>query len=106
VRVVLDTNVLVAAFATRGICEDGFRTVLAEHELGVSKFIHAGLEPVLVDSLTLQAAVSVGVAYFPDHANNPGQLIRGVEMAVYAAKSAGRNCWRVAPGPDTIPTSR
>ncbi|HXV10814.1 MAG TPA: diguanylate cyclase [Burkholderiales bacterium] len=63
-------------------------------------------EPVLVDSLTLQAAVSVGVAYFPDHANNPGQLMRGVEMAVYAAKSAGRNCWRVAPGPDTIPTSR
>ena len=63
-------------------------------------------EPVLVGSLSLHAAVCVGVAYFPDHAANPGQLIRGVEIAVYAAKSAGRNCWRMAPGPDTIPPSR
>jgi putative PIN family toxin of toxin-antitoxin system len=30
VRVCLDTNVLVAAFATRGLCADVFRTVLAE----------------------------------------------------------------------------
>ena len=35
-RVFLDTNVLVAAFATRGLCEDVFRLVLAEHELLVS----------------------------------------------------------------------
>jgi putative PIN family toxin of toxin-antitoxin system len=33
VRVCLDTNVLVAAFATRGLCADVFRTVLAEHDL-------------------------------------------------------------------------
>jgi putative PIN family toxin of toxin-antitoxin system len=36
VRVFLDTNVLVAAFATRGLCADVFRLVLAEHELLVS----------------------------------------------------------------------
>ena len=35
-RVFLDTNVLVAAFATRGLCADVFRLVLAEHELLVS----------------------------------------------------------------------
>ena len=35
-RVFLDTNVLVAAFATRGLCADVFRVVLAEHELLVS----------------------------------------------------------------------
>jgi putative PIN family toxin of toxin-antitoxin system len=33
VRVFLDTNVLVAAFATRGLCADVLRAVLAEHEL-------------------------------------------------------------------------
>jgi uncharacterized protein len=33
VRVFLDTNVLVAAVATRGLCADVFRTVLASHEL-------------------------------------------------------------------------
>jgi putative PIN family toxin of toxin-antitoxin system len=52
-RVVLDTNVLVAAFATRGLCEDVFRAVLAEHELVVSDPILAELERVLVDKLGL-----------------------------------------------------
>jgi len=33
-RVFLDTNVLVAAYATHGLCEDVFRVILAEHELG------------------------------------------------------------------------
>jgi putative PIN family toxin of toxin-antitoxin system len=37
VRVFLDTNVLVAALATRGLCADVFRTVLASHELVVSQ---------------------------------------------------------------------
>jgi uncharacterized protein len=33
VRVLLDTNVLVSAVATRGLCADVFRAVLAGHEL-------------------------------------------------------------------------
>jgi putative PIN family toxin of toxin-antitoxin system len=33
VRVFFDTNVLVSAYATRGICADLVRYVLAEHEL-------------------------------------------------------------------------
>jgi len=37
VRVFLDTNVLVAAVATRGLCADVFRAVLASHELVVSQ---------------------------------------------------------------------
>ena len=32
-RVFLDTNVLVSAFATRGLCADLFELVLIEHEL-------------------------------------------------------------------------
>jgi putative PIN family toxin of toxin-antitoxin system len=32
-RVLLDTNVIVSAVATRGLCADVFRTVLAAHEL-------------------------------------------------------------------------
>ncbi len=32
-RVLLDTNVLVSAVATRGLCADVFRAVLAAHEL-------------------------------------------------------------------------
>ena len=36
-RVFLDSNVLVAAVATRGLCADVFRTVLASHQLVVSQ---------------------------------------------------------------------
>jgi putative PIN family toxin of toxin-antitoxin system len=32
-RVLLDTNVIVSAIATRGLCADVFRAVLAAHEL-------------------------------------------------------------------------
>jgi putative PIN family toxin of toxin-antitoxin system len=50
-RVFLDTNVLVAAFATRGLCEDVLRTILAEHELVVSKLVLEELERVLAEKL-------------------------------------------------------
>jgi uncharacterized protein len=33
VRVLLDTNVIVSAVTTRGLCADVFRSVLAAHEL-------------------------------------------------------------------------
>jgi uncharacterized protein len=33
VRVLLDTNVIVSAVTTRGLCADVFRAILAEHEL-------------------------------------------------------------------------
>jgi putative PIN family toxin of toxin-antitoxin system len=47
VRVFLDTNVLVAAFATRGLCADVLRQVLAEHELVTGEVVLAELERVL-----------------------------------------------------------
>jgi uncharacterized protein len=64
VRVVLDTNVLVAAFATRGLCEDVLRIVLAEHELVVSDFILGELERVLRDKLRIPPARARAVTDF------------------------------------------
>ena len=55
-RVFLDTNVLVAAFATRGLCEDLLRTVLAEHELVVSELVLEELGRVLVAKLRMPKA--------------------------------------------------
>ena len=46
-RVFLDTNVLVSAFATRGLCADVFRLVLASHELVVGQVVLEELEGVL-----------------------------------------------------------
>jgi len=52
-KVFLDTNVLVAAFATRGLCSDVVRLVLAEHDLVVSETILAELGRVLADKIGL-----------------------------------------------------
>jgi uncharacterized protein len=55
VRVCLDTNVLVAAFATRGLCADVLRTVLAEHELVIGEVILAELRRTLAGKFKLPA---------------------------------------------------
>ena len=52
-RVFLDTNVLVSAFATRGLCADVLRTVLSEHELVTGEIILAELDRVLSKKLGL-----------------------------------------------------
>lgn len=50
-RVFLDTNVLVAAFATRGLCADVLRVVLAEHELLISRTVVRELARVLTEKV-------------------------------------------------------
>ena len=68
-RVCLDTNVLVAAFATRGLCADVLRAVLAEHDLVVGDVILAELRRVLATKFKLPAdrieAIETVFAPFP-----------------------------------------
>ena len=52
-RVFLDTNVLVAAFATRGLCADVLRVVLAEHDLITGEVVLGELRDVLAKRLKL-----------------------------------------------------
>lgn len=52
-RVFLDTNVLVAAFATRGLCADVFRLTLAAHEMVVSEQVLTELERTLREKIGL-----------------------------------------------------
>ena len=46
-RVFFDTNVLVSAFLTRGLCADLLRLVLTEHTLVTSEVVLAELRDVL-----------------------------------------------------------
>lgn len=52
-RVCLDSNVLVSAFATRGLAADVLRVVLAEHELIVPTVVLLEVERVLRDKFAL-----------------------------------------------------
>ncbi len=42
---------------------------------------------------------SVGVALYPTHAADAGQLLRQADLAMYAAKTAGKGCYRLVAGP-------
>lgn len=54
-RVFLDTNVIVSAFTTRGLCADLFRFVLAEHELIAAEVVLTELERVLLTRFGVSA---------------------------------------------------
>jgi putative PIN family toxin of toxin-antitoxin system len=53
VRVFLDTNVLVSAFATRGLCAELFSSVLLEHELVVGEVVLTELRRALRDRIRM-----------------------------------------------------
>jgi putative PIN family toxin of toxin-antitoxin system len=56
VRVVLDTNVIVAAFGTRGLCEDVVRVCLSRHEIFLSEAIFREVQEQLPKKFKLPFA--------------------------------------------------
>jgi len=56
-RVFLDTNVLVSAVATRGLCADVVRQVLAAHELVICNQLLAELRRILSDKFGVSEEV-------------------------------------------------
>ena len=51
----------------------------------------AFLDPVDVDGFSLKTSASIGVAVFPDHGQNASDLMNNADVAMYSAKSKGRN---------------
>ncbi|HWI15737.1 MAG TPA: EAL domain-containing protein [Burkholderiales bacterium] len=50
--------------------------------------------PYFVGEHELATGASVGIAIFPDNATDMVELLRNADAAMYAAKQAGRNCYR------------
>jgi uncharacterized protein len=92
VRVTLDTNVLVATFATRGLCEDVLRAVLTEHDLVLGATILTELSRVLVSKLQMpQARADLVVQFLRDQA----AVVNPREAAPWPASDAADR-WVVA----------
>lgn len=51
--------------------------------------------PVELGSHSIAPTASIGVASFPEHADNADALLRNVSAAMRMAKSQGRNTWRL-----------
>jgi diguanylate cyclase (GGDEF)-like protein len=49
-------------------------------------------QPVVVDEMTLDVGVSIGVARFPRDGDDPHSLLRSADVAMYAAKEAHAGC--------------
>lgn len=85
-RVFLDTNVLVSAFATRGLCADLFELVLLEHELVLGRQVVQELNKALRTKLKLSAAQAKAVLEFVS--DEAAQTIAGAAPADVRADPA------------------
>lgn len=52
-------------------------------------------DPIEYGDQQLQLGVSIGIAFFPTDSHDPQQLIKYADHAMYAAKQAGRNTYRL-----------
>ena len=95
---------LVAAFATRGLCADVVRTVLAEHELVVSDTV-AELSRVLQAKIGLpQADVRTILSFLRHHARVIAVLRAGTAVAVRDPDDAVVLGEAIAAGADVLVT--
>lgn len=63
-RVFLDTNVLVSAFASRGLCAEVLELVLLDHDLILGRNVLRELEKALRDKVKLPVARSAEIIAF------------------------------------------
>ena len=81
-RVFLDTNVLVAAFAARGLCAELFELVLLEHELIFGPSVLRELSKALQRKLKLPARDATAITAFL--ADEASQLMESSDPAAAA----------------------
>lgn len=65
-------------------------------EVLAERIVHAVAQiPFRFDGQNLRLTTSLGIAYCPDHATDADELVAHADIAMYQAKQAGRNTWRV-----------
>jgi uncharacterized protein len=79
VRVFFDTNVLVSAFASRGLCADLLELVLAEHDLVVGRNVLRELTKALVEKVRLPVPRLAEIADFVSR--EAAQIVEGAGPA-------------------------
>lgn len=61
-----------------------------------SKIVAQLSEPFHIDSHVMEISCSIGISLFPTHAETADTLMACADAAMYTAKQAGRQTWRVA----------
>jgi diguanylate cyclase (GGDEF)-like protein/PAS domain S-box-containing protein len=68
------------------------------------KVLDALRDPIRLGSEEVLVSGSIGIAVFPEHGENPSALMRAADIAMYAAKSAGRNRFHFYSDDLLVPT--
>lgn len=80
---------------------DEFALVLAnvqdreQVEIVLDRILDTLRQPISIGDLQARTRASIGVAYAPDHGLEPESLMRMADEALYEAKRAGKDCYRV-----------
>jgi len=61
-----------------------------------SKLIQAVSQPYDIEGHTVSVTTSAGVAIYPVHGEDADALMKSADLALYDAKRAGRNAYRVS----------
>ncbi|MEU4367824.1 sensor domain-containing diguanylate cyclase [Micromonospora chersina] len=79
-------------------------TIVAERLGSVVRDQPVRVEGHTGEPIAVPVTVSIGIAVYPDHAAGGQQVLDAADDALYAAKAAGRDGYRLARAPDPVPT--
>lgn len=65
------------------------------------KILRAIRKPLVLDGHPLHVTTSVGIAVFPDDGEDGDTLVKNADIAMYRAKAAGRDCYRLYSPPES-----
>ena len=85
-RVFLDTNVLVSAFASRGLCAEVLELVLLDHNLVIGRTVLRELEKALREKVKLPAVRSAEIVDFVS--SEATQIVDKAEPAIVNVDAA------------------
>ncbi|WP_404416131.1 diguanylate cyclase domain-containing protein [Marinospirillum sp.] len=66
-----------------------------DYQWVLERLLQAASEPLVIDDKLLQVSASIGVTLFPADQSEVDGLIRHADHAMYQAKEAGKNCYRL-----------
>ena len=65
-----------------------------------SRSIEAVSQPYYIEGNTVSITTSAGVSIYPVHGENADMLMKSADLALYEAKRAGKNAYRISERPD------
>ncbi|WP_459720664.1 diguanylate cyclase domain-containing protein [Sideroxyarcus sp. TK5] len=61
----------------------------------ISRLLEAASAPVQISDFEVNVSASIGVTLYPDDDADADILMRHADQAMYLAKQAGKNCYRL-----------